>query len=41
MIALSYPEKYADAYDKFILGKYSKMYTKMKVVEFFGANRRC
>jgi hypothetical protein len=21
MIALSYPEKYADAYDKFILGK--------------------
>jgi hypothetical protein len=39
MIALSYPEKYADAYDKFILGKYSKMYTKDEVVEFFGANR--
>jgi len=39
MVAISYPEKLADAYDKFIQGKYSKMYSKEEVNLFFTENR--
>jgi hypothetical protein len=36
MIVLAFPPKLADAYDKFLLGKYSLMYTKSEIQEYFG-----
>lgn len=35
MVAVAYPEELGDAYDKFIKGKYSKMYSKEEVKLFF------
>jgi len=35
MIVLSYPPTMGDTYDKFLLGKYSKMYTKKEITSFF------
>lgn len=39
MVAVTYPDKYGDAYDKFIKGKYSKMYVKDEVKVFFDAGK--
>lgn len=36
MIVLAFPSKLYDAYDKFLLGKYSLMYTKKEIQEYFG-----
>jgi hypothetical protein len=36
MLVLAFPPELADAYDKFLLGKYSLMYTKNEVETFFG-----
>jgi hypothetical protein len=36
MIVLAFPPELADAYDKFLLGKYSLMYTKNEVNDYFG-----
>jgi hypothetical protein len=35
MIVLAYPPSMGDAYDKFLLGKYSKMYTKQEITSYF------
>lgn len=35
MVVISFPEKYADIYDKFLEGKYSKMYCNDEVAYFF------
>lgn len=35
MIVLAFPPSLADAYDKFLLGKYSLMYTKSEIDTFF------
>lgn len=39
MLVIAYPEKHADIYDKFLEGKYSKMYVKNEITEFFGVGR--
>lgn len=39
MVVVAYPEELGDAYDKFIKGSYSKMYTKDEIKEFFDAGR--
>jgi hypothetical protein len=36
MIVLAFPPELADVYDKFLLGKYSLMYTKNEINLFFG-----
>jgi hypothetical protein len=36
MIVLAFPPKLADVYDKFLLGKYSLMYTKKEIQDYFG-----
>jgi hypothetical protein len=36
MIVIAFPPKLADIYDKFLLGKYSLMYTKEEINTFFG-----
>ena len=35
MIVLAYPSSMEDCYDKFLLGKYSKMYTKQEIISYF------
>jgi hypothetical protein len=35
MIVLAYPPTMGDSYEKFLLGKYSKMYTKKEITSFF------
>lgn len=35
MLIISYPEKLGDVYDKFLLGKYSKMYSKEEIELYF------
>jgi len=35
MIVLAYPPVMGDAYEKFLLGKYSKMYTKKEITSYF------
>ena len=35
MIVLAYPPSMGDAYDKFLLGKYSKMYTRQEITSYF------
>jgi len=35
MIVLAFPPSLGDAYDKFLEGKYSKMYTKTEITQFF------
>ena len=35
MIVLAYPSSMGDTYDKFLRGKYSKMYTKKEVTDYF------
>ena len=35
MIVLAYPPSMEDCYDKFLLGKYSKMYTKQEIKDYF------
>jgi hypothetical protein len=35
MIVIAFPPKLADIYDKFLLGKYSQMYTKNEIREYF------
>lgn len=35
MIVLAYPPSMGDCYDKFLLGKYSKMYTKQEITSYF------
>jgi hypothetical protein len=35
MVVLAYPPSMGDAYDKFLLGKYSKMYTKQEITSYF------
>lgn len=35
MVVLAFPEKYGDAYDKFLEGKYSKMFCKDEIHYFF------
>lgn len=36
MIVIAFPQQLKDAYDKFLLGKYSLMYTKNEISTFFG-----
>ena len=36
MIVIAFPPQLKDAYDKFLLGKYSLMYTKNEISTFFG-----
>ena len=36
MIVLKVPSKYPDIIDKFIIGKYSEMYTKKDILQIFG-----
>lgn len=36
MIVIAFPPELGDAYDKFLLGKYSLMYTKNEINTFFG-----
>lgn len=40
MIVLAFPPTLADAYDKFLLGKYSLMYTKKEIQEYFGEENK-
>jgi hypothetical protein len=40
MIVLAYPPTMGDAYDKFLLGKYSKMYTKKEIAEYFSEDTK-
>jgi len=40
MIVLAFPPTLADAYDKFLLGKYSLMYTKTEIQTFFGEDNK-
>ena len=35
MIVLAYPPSMEDTYDKFLLGKYSKMYTRKEITSYF------
>lgn len=35
MVVLAYPPSMGDSYDKFLLGKYSKMYTKKELLTYF------
>lgn len=35
MVVIAFPEKYFDVYDKFLESKYSKMYCKDEIEEFF------
>jgi len=35
MVVIAYPEKLGDVYDKFLLGKYSKMYSKEEIELYF------
>ena len=35
MIVLAYPPSMEDAYDKFLLGNYSKMYTRQEITSYF------
>ena len=35
MIVLAYPPSMEDCYDKFLLGKYSKMYTRQEITSYF------
>lgn len=35
MIVLAYPPSMGDCYDKFLLGKYSKMYTRQEITSYF------
>jgi hypothetical protein len=35
MIVLAYPLSMGDTYEKFLLGKYSKMYTKQEITSYF------
>lgn len=35
MIVLSFPNELENAYDNFLLGKYSKMYTRAEIVQYF------
>jgi hypothetical protein len=35
MIVLAFPPSMGDCYDKFLLGKYSKMYTKKEITSYF------
>lgn len=35
MIVLAYPPSMGDCYDKFLLGKYSKMYTRQEIKDYF------
>lgn len=35
MIVLAYPPSMGDAYEKFLLGKYSKMYTRSEITSYF------
>lgn len=38
MVVIRFPEKYSDVYDKFLESKYSKMYCKDEIEEFFPDN---
>ena len=40
MIVLAYPPTMGDCYDKFLLGKYSKMYTKQEIIDYFGGENK-
>ena len=40
MIVLAFPRELEDAYDKFILGKYSLMYAKKEVESFFSGDNK-
>lgn len=40
MIVLAFPPELEDAYDKFLLGKYSLMYTKNEINTFFGEENK-
>jgi hypothetical protein len=40
MIVLAYPPSMEDSYDKFLLGKYSKMYTKREILTYFSEENK-
>ena len=40
MIVLAYPPSMGDSYDKFLLGKYSKMYTKKELLTYFSEENK-
>lgn len=40
MVVLAYPPSMGDSYDKFLLGKYSKMYTKKEILTYFSEENK-
>ena len=40
MIVLAFPPSMEDAYDKFLLGKYSKMYSKKEITQYFAEDTK-
>ena len=40
MIVLAFPPTMGDCYDKFLLGKYSKMYTKQEINDYFDGENK-